>query len=183
MDRFIPDDSGVATSSEPGVVTRRPAGAFASGSLEFYGKVRSVEGDSIAVSMPDGQLLTLDVIPGQTDLSRNSHTMPVVGQTIKAHAFARHDGSFTAMELARAGHSDRRERAEAEYRGVTTSAVGSDQVLHFQVGMMAFSFPISATADLSDFGDNARSIDVDEHVEVEVEFQGTHGTIVEVERK
>ncbi len=183
MDRFIPDDSRAATIHEPGAATQRPVVAFASGSLEFYGKVRNVEGDSIAVSMPDGKILTLDVIPGQTDLSHNNHDMPVVGQMIKAHAVARHDGSFTATEIARAGRGDRHDRAEAEYRGVTTSVVGSDMVLHFQVGMMAFSFPISATADLRDFDDRAQSIGADEHVEVVVEFQGAHGTIVEVERK
>ena len=194
MQRFDQDDSDLTNRPEAisdiqgGMFTQppsnqQPAGPFVPGSLEFYGTVQSVSAASIAVSMPDGQPLTLTVAPGQTDLSHNNNALPSQGQMINVHATAKSDGSFTANKLALADRASRHDLAEAEYRGATTSTVGSDLMLHFQVGTMAFSFPISATADLSDFDDRVQSIRANQPIEVEVEFQGTRGTIVEVDRR
>ena len=172
-----------ASSSAP-----QPSSPFVrSGSLEFSGTVQRVSATSITVRMPDGQTLAMAVIPGRTHLAHfdhdHDHDLPSKGQVIKAHATAQQDGSFTATKLARADRDDQHELAEAEYKGVTTSAVGVDRLLHFQVGTLAFSFPISATADLHDFGNRAQAIGANQPIEVEVAFQGTRGTVVEVERR
>ncbi|HEX9038536.1 MAG TPA: hypothetical protein VF808_16250 [Ktedonobacterales bacterium] len=182
MDQYKADGHAPVSGSAVSVSTRPPAAVYAAGSLEFYGRVRSVDGDSIAVGMPDGEILTIDVIPGQTDLAHNGHAMPVKGELIKAYASARHDGSFAAVEIGRASRARRYNLALATYRGITTGAVRGDRLLHLQVGLMTFTFPISASAALSDFDERAQSIEAGDHVAVEVEFDGTRGTAVAVMR-
>jgi hypothetical protein len=189
QDQFTQDEGGATHAPEPvgssqeAAFTQQPALPFVPGSLEFYGTVQSASDTGITVSMPDGQALALMVVPGRTDLSHSKGTIPGVGQVIKVHATAKRDGSFIADKLARARTRDAHELGEAEYRGVTTGPVGPYMVLHFQVGTMVFSFPISATADLDDFGHRAHAIGADESIEAEVQFQGTRGMVVEVERE
>jgi hypothetical protein len=67
-----------------------------------------------------------------------------------------------------------------DYQGVTTSAVGSDRVIHFGVGSKSYSFSIGSTADLSDFNNNAQAVQANQSVKVEVLFSGSTGTVVKV---
>src|SRR5216683_3048726 len=61
-----------------------------------------------------------------------------------------------------------------DFKGVTTSAVGSDGVIHFKVGNKSYSFSISSSTDLGDFN-NAQSIQANQAVKVEVLFNGNSG--------
>ncbi len=171
---------GSASTPSP---TTPPSSRIVAGSIEFYGTVRSVSASTIAVSMPDGQTLTMSIVSGKTDLSHNNNVVPTTGQFIEVEAATLADGSFVATQLARSDPNDQHDWAEIDYRGETTSAVGSDLVLHFQVGKMTFSFPISATADVSDFGNRVQSIGANQAIEAEVQFQATHGTVVEIDRR
>jgi hypothetical protein len=170
----------IATPTQPSP-TQQPS-AYVPGSLDFLGTVQRVSSSNIAVSMPDGQVLVMNVVRGQTDLSHCNNVMPSKGQVIEAHATAKSDGSFTANELAFPDSHGQHDRSQIDYHGVTTSAVGSDLVLHFQVGRMRFSFPISPTTDLGDFNHHAQSIGMHQSIEAHVQFHGTSGTVVEVDR-
>ena len=169
-----------AASTQPSPTQQ--SGAYMPGFLAFYGTVQRVSPSSIAVGMPDGQALVMNVVAGQTDLSRCNNALPSKGQVIEAHATANNDGSFTANSLAFADMHDQHDRAQVEYHGVTTSAVGSDGALHFQVGDMRFSYPISSTANLGDFNHHAQSIGANQSIDAHVQFQGASGTVVEVGR-
>ncbi len=167
------------TSTQPSPT--QSSGVSATGTLAFYGTVRQVSANSITVGMPDGQELVMHVVAGQTDLSRCNNALPGAGQAIETHATANHDGSFTASSLAFANMHDQHDSSQVEYHGVTTSAVGADHMLHFQVGDKRFSFPISSTANLGEFDHDARSIGTNQMIDAHVQFQGANGTVVEVD--
>lgn len=171
--------SGAKTPTQSSV-TQQP-GAYTPGTLVFYGTVRQVSASSITVAMPDGHDLVMNVVSGRTDLSRCGNALPRLGQVIEAHATATSNGNFTANSLAFADMLDQHERAQVEYHGATTSAVGSDNVLHFQVGTMRFSFPINSTAHLDDFNHHAQSIGAHQQIDAHVRFQGVNGTVIEVD--
>jgi hypothetical protein len=56
------------------------------------------------------------------------------------------------------------------YTGITTSAVGTNRVLHFTAGTKSYTFTIPPTADLSDFGGNPQAIGNNVSVKVKVQF-------------
>ena len=172
-----PPAAGTSTQPSP----TQPSGAIVAGNLAFYGTVRQVSANSVTVGMPDGQTVVLHVVAGQTDLSRCNNALPGAGQAVEAHATANHDGSFTASSLAFANMPDQHDSSQVEYHGVTTSAVGADRTLHFQVGGMRFSFPISSSANLSEFNHDAQSIGANQMIDAHVQFQGANGTVVEVD--
>lgn len=152
------------------------------GSIDFIGKVQSVSSSSIVVSMPNGSTLSMNIVNGQTDLSKFNGALPGAGQTIKVAAMANtSNGSFTAVELKPTDSGDLQDQYTVTYKGVTISAVGSDRVIHFAVGNKSFSFPIAATANLEDFTNNAQSIGNNVGVKVTVQFSGTTGTAIKVE--
>ena len=148
------------------------------GSIEFKGKVQQVSNNSIVVSMPSGQNLTMSIVSGQTDLGDFNNALPTVGQLIKVKSVANTDGSFMATKLSTADTTDSDQNV-VQYQGVTTSAVGSDNVIHFKVGNRSFSFTIGTNAELHDFN-NAQSIGSNQSVKVEVMFQGNNGTVQKV---
>lgn len=150
------------------------------GSIQFKGKVQQVSNNSIVVSMPSGQNLTMSIVSGQTDLEDFHNQLPAVGRLVKVKSVANTtDGSFTATKLSTADLTDS-DLNVVQYQGVTTSAVGSDLVIHFKVGNQSFSFTIGANADLHDFNNNAQSIGSNQPVKVEVIFQGNNGTVDKV---
>ncbi len=152
------------------------------GSIDFIGKVQSVSSSSIVVSMPNGSTLSMNIVNGQTDLSKFNGALPGAGQLIKVDAIANtSNGSFTAVELKPADSSDLQDQNTVTYKGVTISLVGSDRVIHFAVGNKSFSFPIAATAKLEDFNNNAQSIGNNVSVKVTVQFSGTTGTAIKIE--
>jgi len=146
------------------------------GSVSFTGTVQSVSSTGIVVSMPDSSTLSM-IINGQTDLSDFHGTLPSVGQLIKVDASANtSDGSLIATKLKSADSSD----STVDYTGMTTSAVGADNVLQFRIGNRDFRFTIvPGTTELKGFS-TPQSIGSNATVQVKVQFQGTNGIIQEV---
>jgi hypothetical protein len=149
------------------------------GSIDFIGKVQSVNSGSIVVSMPDGSTLSMSIVNGQTDLSKFNGALPGAGQVIKVSATA-NNGSFTATELKPTDSGDLQDQNTVTFQGVTTQAVGSDRMIHFTVGNRSFNFAIASTAELKDFSGNAQSIANGTSVKVKVQFSGTSGTAIDV---
>ena len=153
------------------------------GSISFIGKVQSVSSSSIVVNMPDGSTLSMNIVNGQTDLSDFNGSLPGANQLIKVDANSNSDGSFTATKLGATDSGDTSNSTKlntVDYSGVTTSAVGTDGVIHFKVGNKSFSYTIGSNTDLGDFNNNAQSIQVNQAVKVEVLFNGATGSVVKV---
>ena len=155
-----------------------PQTSLEQGNISFTGKVQSVGNNRIVVSMPNGQTLSMS-INSQTDFSDFNGALPTTGTLVKVEATANTDGSFTASTVKPATPGDPDQNV-IDYHGVTTSAVGSDQVLHFKVATKSYSFTIGSTANLSDFNNNAQSIGNNLQVKVEVQFNGATGTVIQV---
>ncbi len=97
-------------------------------------------------------------ITAQTERSDFHGGLPNVGALIKVGTVANPDGSFSAAKLKSTDQSDASNSTKlntVEFHGITTSAVGSDRIIHFRVGNKSYSFAISATTDLGDFNNNA----------------------------
>ena len=167
------------TTAQPTLT--QPATTFAPGSIHFLGRVSSVSPTSIAVSMPNGSTLSMS-ITALTDRSHFGGGLPATGQLIKVEATANPDGSFTATRLEPTDANDLPDQKSVEYQGVTMSAVGADRVIHFTVGTKRYAFTIGATADVSDFGGNPQAIIANQLVKVTVQFAGSTGTVLKVER-
>jgi hypothetical protein len=150
------------------------------GSISFTGPVQSVTSTSIVVQMPDGQPLTAGIASGQTDLSDYNGGLPSQGQTVDITATANTNGSFVATEIKAADSTDTEDQTTVTFDGVTTSAVGSDGVVHFRIGSQDYSFTLNTGSDLTDFQNNAQSITQNQSVEVKVQFQGTTAMVIEV---
>ncbi len=163
-------------SATPGVEQTATPGTPEAGSISFTGTVKSVSNSSISVSMPDGTILPMNIVNGQTKLDDNN-TLPTVGQVVKVQALANSDGSFMAQELKAADSGDT--QSVVDYKGVTTSAVGSDSVIHFKVGNNNYSYTVT-TVKTKDFA-NAQAIGSNQAVKVEVQFNGSTATVVSVE--
>jgi hypothetical protein len=149
------------------------------GSIDFIGNVQSVNTSSIVVKLPDGSTLPMSIVTGQTDLSKFNGALPGVNQVVKVSATA-NNGSFTAKELKPTDSGDLQDQNTVTFQGVTTQAVSSDRVIHFTVGNRSFNFPIVSTAELKDFNGNAQSIANATSVKVNVQFNGTSGTAIDV---
>jgi hypothetical protein len=172
------------TNATPGVTTTNTNSSsntspFEAGSIEFIGKVQSVNGSNVVIAMPDGHTPTITT-NSQTDLSDMNGQQPAVGQMLKVTATANSDGTFTAQKLGLTDSSDQADQNTVTYQGVTSNAVGSDNVIHFTVGTTSYSFPLNSSTDLGDFNNNAQSIAANQSVEVEVLFTGTTGSVTKV---
>lgn len=177
----------VDVSNTPGVsqgieteTPETPATGSVQGTIEFIGKVQQVNGSSLKVSMPDGNTLTLNTVNGQTDLGDFNGALPGSGQLVKVEANANSDGSYTATKLGATDSGDLQDQFVVTYQGMTSSAVGSDNVIHFTVGSKSYSYTIGSGADLGDFNNSAQSIASNQAVKVEVLFQGANGTVQKV---
>src|SRR5436190_19637559 len=148
------------------------------GSIDFIGSVQSANSANVVVKMPDNSTLAL-VVNGQTDLSKFNGSLPNAGQTVKVSATAS-NGSFIATDLKPTDSGDLQNQSTVTFQGVTTSAVGTDRVIHFTVGNRSFSYPIVSTADLKDFNGNAQSIANATSVKVKVQYNGTSGTAIDI---
>jgi len=136
------------------------------------------------VSLPDGSTLSMNIVNGTTDLGDFNNTTPTVGATIKVDANANTDGSYTATKLGSTDQGDLSNPTKlntVEFHGMTTSVVGSDNVLHFTVGNKSYSYTIgSGAVDTGDFPNGAQSIQANQMVKVEVLFNGSTGTATKV---
>ncbi len=158
--------------------TQPPSVAFKAGGISFIGPVKSINGSSLVMSAPNGQTFTLKITP-QTDLSGYGGSLPTTGASVDMDSAANPDGSYSATILkpARAGDPDINVIA---YIGMTTSPVGTNRVIHMTAGLKSYTFTISPTADLTDFGGNAQAIGNNVSVKVKVRYNGSATTVVSV---
>jgi hypothetical protein len=184
---IVPDSTPVLSetttpevNATPSVGVTQPPTTFAPGSLDFMGTVRSVSASSLSVSMPNGSTLAMS-ITALTDRSHFGGGLPANGQLIKVETTANADGSFTAAKLEPTDANDVDKQNIVQYKGLSTSAVGADRIIHFKVGTRSFSFTIGATTDLSDVGGNAQAIPADRLVKVKVQYAGSTSTVLKVE--
>jgi hypothetical protein len=147
------------------------------GNIQFIGPVKSVNASTIVVQMPDGPL-TMSITP-QTDRSLFSGNLPAAGQLVKVETSAS-NGNFIVMKLGPFNAIDAANQNIVQYQGVTTSPVGADNILHFAVGNKIWSFTINSTTDLSKFGNNAQSIQANQPLKVEVQFNGSNGSVLKI---
>ena len=150
--------------------------AFKAGGISFIGPVKSIASSSLVMSAPNGQTYTME-ITAQTDRSAFGGSLPTVGASVDMQSTINPNGSLTATILKPAQPGDPNLN-DIVYTGITTSAVGSDRVLHFTAGVNSYTFTIPATADLSDFSGNAQAIGVNMSVKVRVQYPAN--TVVSV---
>lgn len=167
-----PEATDTPEASETPSVTNRTE------SISFIGPVQSSSSGSLTARLPDGSSLTMTV-NAQTDLSSLNGARLNAGQTVKVDALASASG-FVAEKIKLADAGDQANANTVDFKGHTTQAVGSDRVLRFTVGNRIFSYAISSSADLSDFGGNAGAITNGSAVEVKVQFTGTTGSVIKV---
>ncbi len=150
------------------------------GSITFIGKVQSVSNSALVVAMPNGQNLSMSIVNGQTDLGDFNGSLPTVGQLIKVEASTNTDGSFMATKLSATDSGNLQDQNLITYKGLSTSAVGNDNVLHLKVGNQSLTFTISSSADLGDFNNNAQSISNNQSIKVDVLYQGSSSLVQKV---
>jgi hypothetical protein len=167
-----------ATQAAAATPTQASTVAFKAGGISFIGAAKSVNSSSIVMSAPNGQTFTLKITP-QTNLSGYGGSLPTVGSSVDMDSAANPDGSYSATILkpARAGDPDVNVIA---YTGITTSAVGANRVIHMVAGLKSYTFTISPTANLADFGGNAQAIGNNASVKVKVQYNGSTTTVVSV---
>jgi hypothetical protein len=171
-------------TATPGVSSSEPENATSTtnepGSIDFYGKLQSMSSSNVVVLLPNGDSITA-ALSAQTDRS-DLTGQPGQGQYVKLEATANADGSFTATKLGTPDQGDLSDTTKlntVDFSGVTTSAVGASNEIHFAVGNKSYSFAIGPNTDVSDFG-SAQSIGANQAVKVEVLFSGATGTVVKV---
>jgi len=155
-----------------------PSTSTGTGSISFTGPVQSASSSSLTVKLPDNSTLTIG-INATTDQGDLNGAQLSNGQLVSIDANANADGSFTATKIKHADSSSDSNNI-VDFQGKTTQAVGSDNVLHFSVGGHSYSYALSSTASLGDFGGNAHSIASGTLVKVEVQFTGTTGSVTKV---
>lgn len=169
---------GTPTTNQTSTTNQTPTsgtGINEPGSMTFYGHVQSVGSNSLVVTMPTGGTLSFTT-NAYTDLSDFNGTLPAVGSLIKVQVVANADGSFTATKVGNVNSGNN--STQALYTGVTTAAVGSDNVLHFRVGDQSFSFPIAPSTSLSAFSNG--NIPSGATVSVTVQFNGSNGSVIQI---
>ncbi len=150
-------------------------------SIQFIGRVRSANASNVVVRMPSGDTLTLGIntLTDRSDLIGSINA----GQQIKVEALANANGSFTATKLKTVQSDDLADQIKlqsVDFAGVTTQAVGADNVVHFKVGNKSYSYAIGSTTELKDFA-NAQTIGANQQVKLEVLFNGARGAVTKVE--
>jgi hypothetical protein len=152
--------------------------ANSTGSFTLVGPVQSASSSSLTVTMPDGTALNI-AINAQTDQSDLNGAQLNAGQKVKVDVTGTSSG-LSADKIKLADSGDQADANTIEFKGATTQAVGSDHMLHFNVGNHSFSYAIGSSANLGDFNGNASSIASGTPVKVKVQFNGTTGTIIKV---
>ena len=166
----------------PEANTNTSNGTNEPGSINFIGKVQSINANTLVVTTPDGNTLTLG-LNTLTQRDENLNGGPSVGQPVKVKAVSNPDGSLLASKLDVVKADDQADTVKmntVDYAGVTTSTVGSDNVIHFKVGSKSYSYNINTTTQLKDFA-NSQAIAANQQVKVEVLFNGSNGSVTKVE--
>ena len=173
--------AATTTTNEP-QNTGTPQGISQPGTIQFVGKVRSINASSITVVMPNGDAIPMS-LGVQTDRTDFVNGQPGVNQQIKADAASNANGSFTATKLSVLKTDDQADQVKlntVDFSGVTTSAVGSDNVVHFQVGNKSYNFTVGASTQLKHLA-SAQSIVANQPVKVEVLYNGASNTLTKLE--
>jgi hypothetical protein len=162
--------------------TSQPQATSQPGTIQFIGRVRSVNASNITVVMPNGDAIPMS-LGAQTDRSDFVNGQPGVGQRIKAEAVSNFNGSFLAKKLSVLKPDDQADQVKVntvDISGVTTSAVGSDNVVHIQVGNKIYNFTIGATTEMKHIV-NPQSIAANQPVKVEVLYSGASSNLTKIE--
>jgi hypothetical protein len=173
----------VATSTTASTNGQPTTTASYPGTIDFIGKVQSINANSITVTMPNGEALPMAL---NTSTHRDDdfiNGQPNVGQMIKVETYTNLDGSFTAKKLDSVKPEDQNNTFKinsVDFEGVTTRVVGSDNVLHFNVGNKSYSYAMNNSTRIKHFT-NSQSIATNTPVKVEVQFNGSNGTVTQVE--
>lgn len=150
------------------------------GSISFIGKVQSTSTDSLTIALPNGDMLTMN-LTAQTDRHKLIGQLSQ-GQLVSVKALAT-NGTFSAQELKTPDVEEQQDSTklnQVDFNGVTTSTVGSDNVLHFKVGNQSFSATIGNTTELKDFA-NVQAINNNQTIKVEVMYNGNNANALKVE--
>jgi hypothetical protein len=174
----------VATTTTASSTNGQPTTTATSypGTIDFIGKVQSINASSITVAMPNGDALPM-ALNAATDREDFMNGQPTVGQLIKVETYTNPDGSFTAKKLDTVKLEDQNNTFKinsVDFEGVTTNTVGADNVLHFNVGSKNYSYAINTSTQLKHFT-NPQSIVANTPVKVKVQFNGSNGTVTKVE--
>lgn len=167
-------------STTPEATSQQQEGVNEPGSIDFVGKVESINSSNLVVSMPSGDTLSMS-INSMTNREDFVNGQPSQGQQIKVKAIANTDSSFTAEKLQPLDPEDAQNTQKidtVDFSGVTTNAVSSNTV-HFKVGNKSFSYTISPNSQVEDFA-NAQAIGSNQQIKVDVLFNGSNGTIVKL---
>ncbi len=157
-------------------------GAAAQGSISFDGAVQNVSPSSISVKMPDGNILSMS-ISTLTDHKDFGTGLPTNGQLVKVDAVTNADGTFTAKSLDMVKSDEQTNPTKmntVDFQGVTTSAVGSNGVINFNVGNKSYSFTIGPTTQVKDFA-SAQAIGSGQAVKVTALYSGSTASVQKVQ--
>ncbi|QBD79045.1 hypothetical protein EPA93_24890 [Ktedonosporobacter rubrisoli] len=174
--------SSISSSTSSDVSsTSNTNGTNEPGKLSFIGKIQSANASNIVVLMPNGDTLTMNRT-AQSDLS-DLNNQVTQGQQVKVKALANPDGSFMLQKLDTTDPQDLQDPNKlnrVDINGITTSAVGTDNVIHFKVGNKSYSATINANTELNNLP-NAQAIAANQPVKVELLFNGANATVLQVE--
>lgn len=162
--------------------TNTNTGINVPGSIDFIGKVQSINANTLVVTTPKGETLTMS-LNTLTKRDENLNGGPSVGQQIQVKAMTNPDGSLLASKLALVKAEDQANTVKmntVDYAGVTTSAVGSDNVIRFKVGSKSYNYSLNANTQVKEFL-NAQAIGANQPVKVEVLFNGSNGTVTQID--
>lgn len=165
----------------PGVnSTETPSNQDTTGEkISFIGPVQNGSSTTnLMVKMPDGNTVSV-AVNSQTDMGDlNGQPFSNTGELLKVDAVASNNGFVaTSLKIANSNDSDAN---VVDYTGKTTQAVGSDNVLHFADGSLNnLSFSTNANTQVKDFA-NVQAIPSGTLVKVEVQFNGTTGTVTKI---
>jgi Domain of unknown function (DUF5666) len=169
--------SGITATANPSNGTNEP------GSISYIGTAQNVSPNSITVSMPGGDSLTMSITP-TTDRSEIGTGLPQNGQQIKVKATTLNDGTFTATSLDLVKPEDAANPTKintVDFNGVTTSAVGADNVVHFRVGSKDFSYTANPTTTQIKGFTSLQAIAANTPIKIDVLFNGSNGTVLKVD--
>jgi hypothetical protein len=170
-----------STSTAPSTNGASTNAAIEPGSIDFIGKVQGSSANSMNLSMPNGDTLTVAIsaTTNRSDLA----TLPAQGQYVKVKALANTDGSFSAAKLGQVDNEDMQNTIKlntVDFQAMTTAAVSGDNVVHFSVGHKNFAATIGTTTQVKNFA-NAQAIGSNQSIKIDVQFNGVNATVLKVD--
>ncbi len=151
------------------------------GNLSFIGKVQSSDANNVTVLMPNNDTLSMSI----NSLTKRSDFPGQIpsGRQIKVSAVANTDGSFTAKELKAVDQKDLQDTqklSEVDFQAVVTSAVGTNNVIHFQVGNKSYSVTANGATQVKGFT-SLQAIPANQSVKLNIQYNGSNGNLIKVD--